>query len=208
MIPKIIHYCWFGRGELSPLTKMCIESWKKFLPDYEIMLWNEDNFDVTANKFTRQAYEKRKYAFVSDYVRLWALKNHGGVYMDTDIEVIRPLDDFMAYPAFGGFETDKWVSTGILASRASEPWIDYILTYYAKRGFIRWNGKLNKTPNPQIFSKMFAKKGLKLNNTYQVYDNSLHIFPKDYFCPKSYDDGKITITENTRVIHHFSGTWK
>lgn len=208
MIPKIIHYCWFGRGELSPLTKMCIESWKKFLPDYEIMLWNEDNFDVTANKFTRQAYEKRKYAFVSDYVRLWALKNHGGVYMDTDIEVIRPLDDFMAYSAFGGFETDKWVSTGILASRAAEPWIDYILTYYAKRGFVRWNGKLNKTPNPQILSKMFAQKGLKLDNTYQIYDNSLHIFPKDYFCPKSYDDGVITITENTRVIHHFSGTWK
>ncbi len=106
MIPKLIHYCWFGRGEMPELARNCIASWRKLLPDYELMLWNEDNFDVDSLKFTRQAYAKRKFAFVTDYVRLYALKHYGGLYMDTDVEVVRSLDPLLDLPAFTGFECD------------------------------------------------------------------------------------------------------
>jgi len=208
MIPKIIHYCWFGRGEMPELAKMCIESWKKFLPDYELMLWNEDNFDVSSLKFTRQAYEKRKFAFVTDYVRLYALKNYGGVYMDTDVEITKNIDKFLELPAFSGFETGDLIPTGIMASEKGLKWIDELIKYYDKKPFVRWNGRLNKTPNTLIISRIFGKKGgVILNNTYQVYDNQLHLFPKDFFCPKSYKTGEIELTENTYCIHHFAGSW-
>ena len=208
MIPKIIHYCWFGRGEMPELAKMCIESWKKFLPDYELMLWNEDNFDVSSLKFTRQAYEKRKFAFVTDYVRLYALKNYGGVYMDTDVEITKNIDKFLELPAFSGFETGDLIPTGIMASEKGLKWIDELIKYHDKKPFVRWNGRLNKTPNTLIISRIFGKKGgVILNNTYQVYDNQLHLFPKDFFCPKSYKTGEIELTENTYCIHHFAGSW-
>lgn len=208
MIPKIIHYCWFGRGEMPELAKMCIESWKRYLPDYELMLWNEDNFDVNSLKFTRQAYEKRKFAFVTDYVRLYALKNFGGVYMDTDVEITKNIDKFLELPAFSGFETGDLIPTGIMASEKGLKWIDELIKYYDKKPFVRWNGRLNKTPNTLIISRIFSKKkGVVLNNSYQVYDNQLHLFPKDFFCPKSYKTGEIELTKNTYCIHHFAGSW-
>jgi len=193
---------------MPELAKMCIESWKKFLPDYELMLWNEDNFDVSSLKFTRQAYEKRKFAFVTDYVRLYALKNYGGVYMDTDVEITKNIDKFLELPAFSGFETGDLIPTGIMASEKGLKWIDELIKYYDKKPFVRWNGRLNKTPNTLIISRIFGKKGgVILNNTYQVYDNQLHLFPKDFFCPKSYKTGEIELTENTYCIHHFAGSW-
>ncbi len=208
MIPKIIHYCWFGRGEMPELAKMCIESWKRYLPDYELMLWNEDNFDVNSLKFTRQAYEKRKFAFVTDYVRLYALKNFGGVYMDTDVEITKNIDKFLELPAFSGFETGDLIPTSIMASEKGLKWIDELIKYYDKKPFVRWNGRLNKIPNTLIISRIFSKKkGVVLNNSYQVYDNQLHLFPKDFFCPKSYKTGEIELTENTYCIHHFAGSW-
>ena len=106
-IPKVIHYCWFGRGKLPKLAKKCIKSWKKYLPDYKIIEWNEDNFDINSNQYVREAYEAKKYAFVSDYVRLYALYNYGGIYMDTDVEVIKSLDEFLIHEAFSGFESPK-----------------------------------------------------------------------------------------------------
>lgn len=208
MIPKIIHYCWFGRGKMPELAESCIASWRKYLPDYELMLWNEDTFDVNCMKFTRQAYEKKKYAFVTDYVRLYALKKYGGVYMDTDVEILQSIDSFLTLPAFTGFESNGILPTGLMASTAEARWLDLMLAYYTNKPFVRWNGRLNKTPNTLIISRILNKRGIALNNSYQVYDNELHLFPKDYFCPKSYETGKIELTENSYCIHHFAGSWK
>ena len=195
MIPKIIHYCWFGRGPMPEDNLKCIESWKKFLPDYKLMLWNEDNYDVNSIKFTRQAYQKKKYAFVIDPVRLQLLREHGGIWLDTDIEIIKNLDPLLELPAFMSFESDTLLHTGIVGSEKGAAWTDEYWKYMNRKPFIRWNGILKK-------------RGVKLDNTFQIYDDSLHIFPKDYFCPKDYKTGKITITDNTYCIHHFAGSWK
>lgn len=186
----------------------CIESWKKFLPDYKLMLWNEDNYDVNSIKFTRQAYQKKKYAFVIDPVRLQLLREHGGIWLDTDIEIIKNLDPLLELPAFMSFESDTLLHTGIVGSEKGAAWTDEYWKYMNKKPFIRWNGRLNKTPSTVIISRILKKRGVKLDNTFQIYDDSLHIFPKDYFCPKDYKTGKITITDNTYYIHHFAGSWK
>lgn len=186
----------------------CIESWKKFLPDYKLMLWNEDNYDVNSIKFTRQAYQKKKYAFVIDPVRLQLLREHGGIWLDTDIEIIKNLDPLLELPAFMSFESDTLLHTRIVGSEKGAAWTDEYWKYMNKKPFIRWNGRLNKTPSTVIISRILKKRGVKLDNTFQIYDDSLHIFPKDYFCPKDYKTGKITITDNTYCIHHFAGSWK
>lgn len=186
----------------------CIESWKKFLPDYKLMLWNEDNYDVNSIKFTRQAYQKKKYAFVIDPVRLQLLREHGGIWLDTDIEIIKNLDPLLELPAFMSFESDTLLHTGIVGSEKGAAWTDEYWKYMNKKPFIRWNGRLNKTPSTVIISRILKKRGVKLDNTFQIYDDSLHIFPKDYFCPKDYKTGKITITDNTYCIHHFAGSWQ
>ena len=186
----------------------CIESWKKFLPDYKLMLWNEDNYDVNSIKFTRQAYQKKKYAFVIDPVRLQLLREHGGIWLDTDIEIIKNLDPLLELPAFMSFESDTLLHTGIVGSEKGAAWTDEYWKYMNRKPFIRWNGRLNKTPSTVIISRILKKRGVKLDNTFQIYDDSLHIFPKDYFCPKDYKTGKITITDNTDCIHHFAGSWK
>ncbi len=208
MIPKLIHYCWFGRGEMPELARDCIASWRKLLPDYELMLWNEDNFDVDSLKFTRQAYAKRKFAFVTDYVRLYALKHYGGLYMDTDVEVVCSLDPLLGLPAFTGFECDDLLPSALMGSVRGARWLDLLLDYYTDKPFVRWNGRLNRTPNTLIISRILKKKGVALNNTYQIFDGELHLFPKDYFNPKSYLTGRIERTENTYCIHHFAGSWK
>lgn len=186
----------------------CIESWKKFLPDYKLMLWNEDNYDVNSIKFTRQAYQKKKYAFVINPVRLQLLREHGGIWLDTDIEIIKNLDPLLELPAFMSFESDTLLHTGIVGSEKGAAWTDEYWKYMNRKPFIRWNGRLNKTPSTVIISRILKKRGVKLDNTFQIYDDSLHIFPKDYFCPKDYKTGKITITDNTYCIHHFAGSWK
>ena len=186
----------------------CIESWKKFLPDYKLMLWNEDNYDVNSIKFTRQAYQKKKYAFVIDPVRLQLLLEHSGIWLDTDIEIIKNLDPLLELPAFMSFESDTLLHTGIVGSEKGAAWTDEYWKYMNRKPFIRWNGRLNKTPSTVIISRILKKRGVKLDNTFQIYDDSLHIFPKDYFCPKDYKTGKITITDNTYCIHHFAGSWK
>jgi mannosyltransferase OCH1-like enzyme len=207
MIPKIIHYCWFGKGEMPPLANECIASWKKFLPDYELMLWSEENFDVNSQPYTKEAYESRKFAFVTDYVRMYALYEHGGIYMDTDVEVLKSFDEFLALSAFSGFETEKDIPTGIIASAIGNPWVQTQLDYYKDRHFIKADGSLDTTTNVIIISEIMRKGGFQFNNTKQNYQGNITMFPKDYFCPKSYLTGKIELTENTFCIHHFAGSW-
>lgn len=209
MIKKTIHYCWFGRGQKPELAIRCIESWKKYCPDYEIIEWNEDNFDINSNLYVKQAYENKKYAFVTDYVRLFVLYNYGGIYMDTDVEVLKPLDLFLKHRAFSSFESNKLIPTGIMASEKGNKWIKDLLDEYKNIKFIDDNGNFDLKPNTNRITELSLKKyGLVLNNSYQELDDgAVTIYPYDYFCPKSVETYQINLTENSYTIHHFSGSW-
>lgn len=206
MIPKIIHYCWFGRNPLPPLAKKCIASWKKHLPEYEIKEWNEDNFDLDMFPYAREAYDNRKFAFVTDIVRLYALYNEGGIYMDTDVEVIKPLDGFLHHTAFSGFENETNVPTGIMASEKGGLWAKENLDYYNGRHFVKSDGSLDTTTNVTIITDYMVKKGLKQKNGYFDFPGLITIYPKDYFCPIG-QSFKLEISPNTVCIHHFAGSW-
>lgn len=207
MIPKKIHYCWFGRGPKNQLALECIESWKKFLPDYEFKEWNEANFDINQNQYVKEAYESRKFAFVTDYVRLYALYHEGGIYMDTDVEVLKPYDSFLHHHAFSGFETDGNVPTGMMAAEKGSLWAKELLEGYAERKFIREDGSLDMTTNTTVITNYMVNKGLILNNTYQDFPDLCTMYPSTYFCPKDHRTGKIHLSKNTVCIHHFAGSW-
>ena len=147
MIPKTIHYCWFGRGQKPELAQKCIESWKRYLPEYEIVEWNEDNFNLDEYPYARQAYDARKFAFVTDVVRLYAMFTHGGIYMDTDVEVLKPLDSILGYEAVSGFETTNLIPTGLMASEKGSEIIGELLKDYRERQFVNADGSLNTTTN-------------------------------------------------------------
>lgn len=206
MIPKIIHYCWFGRGKMPDMAIKCIESWKKNCADYEIVRWDEDSFDIHMNPYVEEAYESKKYAFVTDFVRLYALYNFGGIYMDTDVEVLKPLDCFLYEKAFSGFEDEKSIPTGIMAAEKKHPFFGILLDYYTDRHFIKKDGELDLTTNVTTITDFGLNNGLVLNNKKQSFCD-FTLYPKDYFCPKNYKDGKIYLTNNTYTIHHFSGSW-
>ena len=208
MIPKKIHYCWFGRNPKPELAEKCIDSWKKYCPDYELIEWNEDNFDIhSAPLYVRQAYEHKKWAFITDYVRLYALVNFGGIYMDTDVEVIRPLDEFRKHQAFSGFEDGINIPTGIMASQKDFPLFQELLNYYDDARFVNEDGTLNTITNVTIITSLCEKKGLQKNNSFQKIDG-FALYPKEYFCPVDYESGKLLKTENTFTIHWFAGSWR
>lgn len=206
MIPKVIHYCWFGRGQMPKLALKCIESWKKYCPDYEIKEWNEDNFDLDMYPYVREAYDARKFAFVTDVVRLYALYHEGGIYMDTDVEVIKPLDSLLQYDAVSGFESPTQIQTGLMASRDGHPLFKELLDEYNGIHFRRPDGTLDTTTNVTRISNTCLKYGLRLDNTLQTVCG-FTLLPKDYLCPKSYKTGELELTANTLCIHHFSGSW-
>ena len=209
MIPKKIHYCWFGKGHMPELAINCIDSWKKYLPQYELILWSEENFDVNSNKYVKEAYQAKKYAFVTDYVRLYALYNYGGIYMDTDVEVLKPLDDFLKHRAFTGCENDNMCVTGTMAAEQGHDWIKDLLDYYNNKSFLMSDGSYDKTTNTQIITKITKNNyGWKPENKHQKLRAGLNIYPFDFFCAKDWATGKIQSTNNTYTIHHFSGSWK
>ena len=198
MIPKTIHYCWFGRGVMPQLAEDCIASWHKYLPGYEYKLWNEDNFDIQSVPYVREAYESRKFAFVTDYVRLYALYLEGGIYMDTDVEILKPLDDLLLLPAFTGYEGSKRKPpvTGLMASEASGAWVKEQLDAYDGLHFIQEDGSLDLTPNTVRITEIMKANGFVPNGEYQV----------EYFCPRQ-TTGEVLITEDTYCDHHFMGSW-
>lgn len=205
-IPKIIHYCWFGGNPLPEDAKKYIESWKKYCPDYEIIEWNEENFDVNCNDYVKEAYNAKKWAFVSDYARLYALVNYGGIYMDTDVEVIKSLDSFLKHDAFSGFETDTSIPTGIMGCKKNFELFKEFLDYYNDKHFLLENGEYNLVTNVATMTKICEKYNLNKNNEYQEIKGFV-LYPKDYFCPKDHETGVINLTENTFTIHHFAGSW-
>lgn len=206
MIPKKIHYCWFGKSEMPSREKRCVASWKKFMPDFELVLWNENNFDVNSTIFTRQAYGFKKFAFVSDYVRLYALLHEGGIYLDTDVEIVKPFHDFIKYNAFGSFETPNVIQTGVLGSVPNSELINKLFELYKNKKFVQEDGTLNQTPNTKILTDLLLEEGLLLNNQRQSLP-SFELFPTDYFCPINQATQEIIVTENTYCIHYLSGSW-
>ncbi|MGF7109388.1 glycosyltransferase family 32 protein [Treponema pedis] len=207
MIPKIIHYCWFGGNQLPPLAEKCIASWKKFCPDYEIKEWNELNYNVHKIPYISQAYEAKKYAFVSDYARFDILYEYGGIYFDTDVEVIKPIDELIEKGPFAGIERPWSLNAGLgFASRQREAVLKEILESYKKSDFIKSDGSLDLTTVVTRVSDIFRNYGFTNENKIQTIAG-ITIYPTDYFCPKNYGTGKITVTDNTYTIHHYDGSW-
>ena len=206
MIPKKIHYCWFGGKELPELAKKCIASWEKLCPDYEIIRWDESNFDLEACKYVKEAYENKKFAFVTDYVRLYAMYTQGGIYMDTDVELTKNLDVFLEHQGFSGFEAKEHIPTGIMASEQNFPLFADLLSYYTDRSFVREDGTLDTTTNVLIITKILTEKGFVPNGEYQVIDG-FALYPQDFFCPYDNATGVLHKTENTAAIHWFNKSW-
>lgn len=205
-IPKTIHYCWFGNGEKSADIINYIEGWKRILPDYEIVEWNETNFDINSNQYTKEAYEAKKWAFVTDYVRLYVLYNYGGIYMDTDVEVLKPLDEFLTNDAFSGFEVRDNVPTGIMAACKGQEVIGDLLSFYDHHRFMLENGTFDLTTNVVTITNYFVKNGLKKNGKKQII-NGFVIYPQVYFCPNTLSMIWGTPSEKSYTIHHFAGSW-
>lgn len=207
MIPKKIHYCWFGHGEMPELAQRCIVSWHNYMPEWEYQLWNEDNFDVYSTTYTSEAYVSGKYAFVSDYVRLWALEREGGLYLDVDFEVLKPFDDLLQYQAFAGFEGSKRnpLMMGVIASEPRGEWVTEMLHHYDGLHFLRDDGTLDLTTNVQRITAIMSVKGFVQNGQEQDYMD-LHVFPVEYFCPRQ-TTGEYLRTVNTYCDHLGLGSW-
>ena len=209
MIPKTIHYCWFGGNPLPELALKCIESWKKYCPDYEIVCWNERNYDLNKKcVYVKEAVEEKKWAFVSDYARLDVIYNHGGIYLDTDVELISSLDDFLKDKCFLGMETSGVIATGLGfgAVKNSEA-IRKMIDEYEGIHFRFASGIFDTTPCPRRNTAPFWEEGYKDDYTGIQYLKSATVYPPEYFCPLDYKTNKMKITSNTKSIHHFSASW-
>lgn len=207
MIPKIIHYCWFGGKDKPKSVIKMINSWRKHCPDYEIKEWNEANFDININQYTQEAYTAKKWAFVSDVARLYAIYQEGGIYMDTDVEVVKSLDSLLENNAFAGFEGTKWIGTNIIGAQAQNPIIAEFINLYDNAKFINNDNTLDQTTNVERFTYLLTTKHeLILNGNCQNLDN-IKIYPTDYFCPYDYINGKLSQTQNTYSIHWYSQSW-
>lgn len=222
MIPKTIHYCWFGHNPLPEEARKCIESWRRYLPDYEIKEWNEDNFDVNMVQYTQEAYEARKYAFVSDYARFWILYNYGGLYFDTDVEIIKPLDEVIAKGPFMGCEQDYLLaSNGKMVAGdgsavnpglgvAAEPGMEIykeMLDKYKPLRFLYADGSHNEKTIVAYMTEILQEKGLVCEPRIQQVAG-LYIYPREYFGPKDYMSGEVHLTEHTLTIHHYDASWR
>ena len=207
MIPRKIHYCWFGAKDLPQEAKNCIASWHIFMPNWKYKLWNEENFDINSTPYTAEAYAAGKYAFVSDYVRLMALGKEGGVYLDTDVEVLKPLDDLLKDKAFAGFEGSKHIPIGtcIMASEAHGEWVTEMLHVYDNLHFLKADGTPDTTTNVQRLTAIMAANGFQQNGEEQYYKD-LHVYPVEYFSPR-HTTGEYIRTENTYCDHKGLNSW-
>lgn len=207
-IPRIIHYCWFGGSKKPAIIKKSIASWKRHLKGYQFIEWNENTFDINSNKYVREAYGAKKYAFVSDYVRLHALYNYGGIYMDTDVEVLKPLDRFLVHESFWGFEDNKHIATCIIGACREHFLIKDFLDYYSGRDFVSLDGSYDLTTNVAIITKICTERcSLVDNGELQELQNGTVFYPRTYFSPYDYINCESFITNNSFAIHHFVKSW-
>lgn len=206
MIPKTIHYCWFGRGEKPKLVQKCIASWKKHLPDYTLVEWNEDNFDVTQNTFVRQAYAHRNYAFVSDFARAKALYETGGIYLDTDVEVLGSFDAFLSHSFFAGFEEKNFVGTCVMGAQKGCALLREYMAHYENTAYELPDGTLYADTNVLLLTRLFEQRGFARDNTFQEKDG-VAVYPREWFSPYDYINSVSYITDDSRAIHHFAQLW-
>ena len=200
MIPKIIHYCWLSNDPIPKDLKKYMKSWKEKLYDYEFILWDLNRFELNRSLWVKQAFEAKKYAFAADYIRLYAVYNYGGIYMDMDVEVIKSFNDLLRNDYILGYEAAKGLEAGVFGAPKKAPWVKEVLEYYTSKEFALPNGLYNDTPLPIIMDEV-------LNADY-ITNKKIVPLPTDFLTAKSYKTGKITITPNTYTIHHFAGSWK
>lgn len=221
-IPKVIHYCWFGGKELPELAQRCILSWKKYCPEYKIIEWNESNFDLNICQYVREAYNEKKWAFVSDYVRFWVLYNYGGIYVDTDVEFIKPIDTILENGAYMGCERvipqmselngssnfKFMINPGLgLAAPANHFFVKEVLESFHSRSFYKESGEVDLTTIVDTTTFALKKYGYVDSNVIQNVAG-FTIYPQSYFCPQDYITGDLIITDDTYSIHHYTASWK
>ncbi len=217
MIPKIIHYCWFGRGKKDALAERCIESWKKFCPDYQIIEWNEDNCDIDGSVWASEAYAEKKWAFVSDYFRLAAMYEYGGIYMDTDVELFKNIDSFLVDDAFVGYADDTYIGSGMFGCSEGNALCKQFLDYYVGRHFVNSDGSFSDIPNNQIYTMICIKRlGFNFGDEHIDCGNT-KVYPSDYMSPfkrktmgepgKIYVYNNFDCTQNTHAIHYTVYSW-
>ncbi len=209
MIPHTIHYCWFGRNPKPKLAKKCIKSWKKYCKNYQIIEWNEDNFDISSCPlYVREAYEAKKWAFVTDYVRLKIVYDHGGIYFDTDVELLKKIDALLEHQAWFGFQGGKLVATGLgFGAIKGHSILAEIMEQYNNLPFILSDGGYDLTPCPTRNTLVFINKGLQQDDSMQLLENDTLILPTVYLCPIDCKTGQYTKSYDTISIHHFSASW-
>lgn len=212
-IPKIIHYVWLGDKEKPELFYRCLESWKKYCPDYEIKEWNEKNFDFSESRFAKEAYSQKKWGFVPDYIRARVLHDFGGIYLDTDVEITKPFDDLLDNEFLISFENDVYLETAVLASKPKHPFLKKMCNFYKNHPFIKKNGKIDYTPSTPIWTCFLEKYyNLKLKSSNQLLksnidESTVTVLSNEYFCPINYTTKKLNKTENTYAIHYFDASW-
>lgn len=207
-IPKIIHYCWFGGKPIPERNRKWMESWQQLCPDFEIREWNESNYDVRKEPFMAEAYDAKKWGFVSDYARLDILAKYGGFYLDTDVELLKSLDQLIAQPAFCGFEDCEHVNCGLgFGAIPQHPLLKALRDDYDGKHFLQEDGSYNMTPSPVYWTERLKNFDLRLDGTFQQLDG-INIYPPTAFAPKSYASGQMLESEDTISIHHFDASWQ
>lgn len=209
MIPKIIHYCWFGRNPMTPLAERCIQSWRKYCPDYDIVLWNEDNICLAdCPPYVQEAYSASKWAFVTDYVRLKVVYEYGGIYLDTDVEIIKNIDDLLMHEAFFAFEDEAYIATGLgYGAIKGKSILNELMTDYNNCHFLQGDNTYDLMSCPVRNLHIFLKHGLEQNNKMQILEEDILILPTEYLCPCDVKTGLVHLTPKTYSIHHYDASW-
>lgn len=209
MIPKIIHLCWLSGDKFPPLIRSCISSIYDKLSDYEIKIWTKENFDINSVIWVKQAFESKKYAFAADYIRFWALYNYGGIYLDSDVEILKSFNDFLNCESFIGFEYLNIPEAAIVGSVKGCIWVKECLDWYNDKSFISKNGEFNKDVVPLLVKIILEKNyNMKIIDNGKIQKlNGINLYPYKYFSPKNYFNGKIKVYKNTICIHRFASAW-
>ena len=208
MIPKVIHYCWFGGNPLPDLALRCIESWKRYNPDYEIIRWDEDNYDINADYYTAEAYRAKKWAFLSDYARLKIVYENGGIYLDTDVEVVKPFDELLENKCFLGADTDGCINTGLgFGAEKGNIVVKNLLDVYRGKHLELARGIYNDIPCPFLNTPPIKRMGYEYSREAIWKGREVTVYPPEYFCPIEFRTGEQKMTHNTISIHHFSASW-